>query len=155
MDFNNQRYSEVIEKCDRYILDFNGEPIVTKFEFLKALAIARVYGFKEYKKALSFIKLNYSSTSEGKEAERILDEVLPLVKNDKFVSKNLSNNYKIVYKFDSSSSSINKQTNELKKYIVKDKTTNYVVLYIASEKLIDLVVKIDDLRQECLTEKKV
>ncbi|MFL2699864.1 MAG: DNA recombination protein RmuC [Gammaproteobacteria bacterium] len=42
-----------------------------------------------------------------------------------------------------------------KKYIVKDKTTNYVVLYIASEKLIDLVVKIDDLRQECLTEKKV
>ena len=117
LDFNNQRYSEVIEKCDRYILDFNGEPIVTKFEFLKALAIARVYGFKEYKKALSFIKLNYSSTSEGKEAERILDEVLPLVKNDKFVSKNLSNNYKIVYKFDSSSSSINKQTNELKKYI--------------------------------------
>ena len=117
LDFNNQRYSEVIERCDRYILDFNGEPIVTKFEFLKALAIARVYGFKEYKKALSFIKLNYSSTSEGKEAERILDEVLPLVKNDKFVSKNLSNNYKIVYKFDSSSSSINKQTNELKKYI--------------------------------------
>ena len=37
-----------------YILDFQGEPIVTKFEFLKALAIARVYGFKEYEKALTF-----------------------------------------------------------------------------------------------------
>ena len=51
----------------------------TKLEFLKALAIARVYGFKEYEKALTFIKLNYSSTIEGKEAELILDEVLPTV----------------------------------------------------------------------------
>lgn len=40
------------------------------------------------------------------------------------------------------------------KYILQNKTTNYVILYIASEKLIDLVDKIPDLRQECLTEKK-
>ena len=70
-----EKYIDVIEKCDTYIIDFQGEPIVTKFEFLKALAIARVYGFKEYEKALTFIKLNYSSTIEGKEAERILDQV--------------------------------------------------------------------------------
>ena len=61
----------MIEKCDTYIIDFQGEPIVTKFEFLKALAIARVYGFKEYEKALTFIKLNYSSTIEGKEARSL------------------------------------------------------------------------------------
>lgn len=41
------------------------------------------------------------------------------------------------------------------KYILQNKTTNYAVLYIASEKLIDLVDKIPDLRQECLTEKKI
>jgi len=40
-----------------------------------------------------------------------------------------------------------------KKYILQNTTSNYVILYIASEKLIDLVDKIDDLRQECLTEK--
>ena len=40
------------------------------------------------------------------------------------------------------------------KYILQNKTTNYAILYIASEKLIDLVDKIPDLRQECLTEKK-
>ena len=41
------------------------------------------------------------------------------------------------------------------KYILQNTTSNYAILYIASEKLIDLVDKIDDLRQECLTEKKI
>ena len=119
-DFNNQKYIDVIEKCDTYIMDFQGEPIVTKFEFLKALAIARVYGFKEYEKALTFIKLNYSSTIEGKEAERILDDVLPTVKNDRFLKNDLSDNYKIVYQFDTLlNSDIDGQITSLKKYIDK------------------------------------
>ena len=42
-----------------------------------------------------------------------------------------------------------------RKYILQNATSNYAILYIASEKLIDLVDKIDDLRQECLTEKKI
>ena len=42
-----------------------------------------------------------------------------------------------------------------KKYILQNKTSNYAVLYMASEKLIDIVDKIDDLRQECLTEKRI
>ena len=42
-----------------------------------------------------------------------------------------------------------------KKYILQNITSNYAVLYMASEKLIDLVDKIDDLRQECLTEKRI
>ncbi|MFL2709703.1 MAG: DNA recombination protein RmuC [Gammaproteobacteria bacterium] len=41
-----------------------------------------------------------------------------------------------------------------KKYITKNITSNYAILYIASEKIIDLIDKIDDLRQECLTDKR-
>lgn len=41
------------------------------------------------------------------------------------------------------------------KYILQNRTTNYAILYVASEKLIDLVDKIPDLRQECLAEKKI
>tara|TARA_B100001029_G_C15021361_1_gene430765 strand:- start:215 stop:1111 length:897 start_codon:yes stop_codon:yes gene_type:complete len=41
------------------------------------------------------------------------------------------------------------------KYIRQNTTSNYAVLYIASEKLVDLVDEIDDLRQNCLSEKKV
>ena len=41
------------------------------------------------------------------------------------------------------------------KYIRQNTTSNYAVLYIASEKLIDLVDDIENLRQDCLAEKKV
>ena len=41
------------------------------------------------------------------------------------------------------------------KYILQNTTSNYAVLYVASEKIIDLIDKIDDLRQECLTDKKI
>ena len=41
------------------------------------------------------------------------------------------------------------------KYIRQNSTSNYAVLYIASEKLIDLVDDIENLRQDCLAEKKV
>ena len=40
LDFNEQKYIQVIDESNKYILDFNGEPIVPKLEFLKALAIA-------------------------------------------------------------------------------------------------------------------
>lgn len=41
------------------------------------------------------------------------------------------------------------------KYILQNSTSNYAVLFVASEKIIDLIDKTDDLRQQCLTEKKV
>ena len=41
------------------------------------------------------------------------------------------------------------------KYLRQNTTSNYAVLYIASEKLIDLVDGIENLRQDCLSEKKV
>ena len=41
------------------------------------------------------------------------------------------------------------------KYIFKDKTTNYAVLYMPSEKLVSLVDKIDGFREECLRVHKV
>ena len=116
--YNQQNYLKVIQECDENILNFNGEPIVTKFEFLKALAIARLYGLKEYEKALKFIKMNYSSTLEGKEAELILSEILPTIKNEEFLENKLSDNYKIIYTFDTKSEElINNQIKELKVYI--------------------------------------
>jgi len=41
------------------------------------------------------------------------------------------------------------------KYILQNTTSNYAVLYVASEKIVDLIDRIDDLRQECLTDKKI
>ena len=41
------------------------------------------------------------------------------------------------------------------KYLRQNSTSNYAVLYIASEKLVDLVDEIENLRQDCLSEKKI
>lgn len=41
------------------------------------------------------------------------------------------------------------------KYILQNTTSNYAILYIASEKIIDLIDKIENLRQECLSDKKI
>ena len=82
------------------------------------MAIARLYGLKEYEKALTFIKLNYSTTLEGKEAELILDEVLPAIKNDNFKNNKMSDNYKIIYQFPIGlNDEISSQINDLKQYI--------------------------------------
>ncbi len=66
---------------------------------LKAVSIAKEYGYSQYKEQLNFIKLNYSNTIEGKEAEYILEEVLPLLSSKAFSENEISNNFKIIYKF--------------------------------------------------------
>ena len=116
--YESEKYLDVISDCDQNIILFNGEPIVSKLEFLKSLAIARLYGFDQYKKSLEFIKLNYSSSKEGKEAERIIEDVLPSIDNDEFKENKLSDNYKILYTFEvNSKEDINQQINDLRKYI--------------------------------------
>ena len=58
-DFEAQKYESVIAETDDYITRFDGEDIVPKYEFLKAVSKARLYGFDSYKEALNFIALNY------------------------------------------------------------------------------------------------
>ena len=48
---------------------------------------------------------------------------------------------------------ISDATDISEKYILQNTTSNYAILYIASEKLIDLVDRIDDLRQGALRTK--
>ena len=72
---------------------------------------------------------NYQATSKKSEQEKIL--------------KGLKN-------------SILKDADEIaRKYIRQNTTSNYAVLYIASEKMNDLVDLVEDLRQECLSEKNI
>ena len=41
------------------------------------------------------------------------------------------------------------------KYILQNTTSNYAVLYVASEKIVDLIDKIEGLRQNCFTDNKI
>lgn len=68
--FENEEYQLVIEQSDKHIITFDGEDIVPKFEFLKAVSKARLYGYESYKEAVNFIALNYPNSPEGKKLKR-------------------------------------------------------------------------------------
>lgn len=98
-DFEAAKYAEVIQKSDEYMAIYNGNEIVPKLELLKATALGRQEGFEAYKKALNFVSLNYPSSDEGKQAQQIYSEVLPLLAVKDFVPEEKTNSWKLVYKF--------------------------------------------------------
>lgn len=100
-----QEYSEVITQSEAYITAFEGDPIIPKFELLKATATGRLYGFEAYSNALNFVALNYANTAEGLRAQEIIDNVLPKIasKDFIFVSNEEEKNFKIVYYFTNAS----------------------------------------------------
>ena len=98
-EYSNHNYIKTIELCNQNIKNLLGDPIISKIEMLKAVAIAKEYGYGKYKEQLSFIKLNYSNSIEGKESEYILNEVLPLLSSNDFLENKTSDSFKIIYKF--------------------------------------------------------
>lgn len=97
--FETSNYGEVIAKSDDYIVAYTGDPIVPKFEMLKATAIAREQGFEAYKVALNNIALDYPNKDEGKQAQNILDKVLPQIASTTFIADEESDNWKVIYEF--------------------------------------------------------
>lgn len=97
--FEGQEYVTVIAECDKYITLFDGEAIVPKFEFLKAVSKARIYGYETYKEAVNFIALNYPNSPEGKKAEEMMQKVMPALAKSDFVDDSLAKNFKVIYQF--------------------------------------------------------
>ncbi len=97
--FENQEYATVIETCNDYIVNFDGEPLVPKFELLKANATGRLFGFEEYKKAVQFIALNYANTNEGQAAQKIITNGFPALENKTFKDNANGTTYKALFTF--------------------------------------------------------
>jgi tetratricopeptide (TPR) repeat protein len=101
--FQEQNYTNVISQAEKYILAYEGESIVPKFEFLKASAKARLFGYESYKEAINFIALNYPNSPEGKRAEEMMQTVMPLLANKEFVDNNSTSNFKVLFEFKNAS----------------------------------------------------
>ena len=97
-EFENGKYAYVIQKADDYMKLYNGNDIVPKLELLKATAIGREQGFEAYKKSLNFISLNYPNSEEGKQAQEIYTNVLPIIGVKDFVPETETSNWKLIYK---------------------------------------------------------
>ena len=98
-----QDYKAVLSEIDKYITLFDGEDIVPKFEYLKAVSKARLYGYEAYKEAINFIALTYPNSPEGKKAENMIQAALPLLEKSEFSDDNSASSFKVVYQFDNAS----------------------------------------------------
>ncbi|MFK7812725.1 MAG: tetratricopeptide repeat protein [Maribacter sp.] len=100
--YRNQEFLSVITGAEENINTFTGDPIVPKFEMLKANAIGRLNGFEPFKEALNYVALTYPNNPEGKKAEQMIAEQLPKLEPNVFsseVGSTGSGNWKVVFPF--------------------------------------------------------
>nr|WP_292962293.1 MULTISPECIES: hypothetical protein [unclassified Allomuricauda] len=101
-EYQKQEFLKVITLSEEYINKFTGDPIVPKFEMLKANAIGRLQGFEAFKEALNYVALTYPNNPEGKKAEQMVEEQLPKLENKEFspeTGSTGSGNWKVVFPF--------------------------------------------------------
>ena len=102
--FEEQDFLTVITGAERNIQEFTGDPMVPKFEMLKANAIGRLQGFEPFKEALNYVALNYPNQAEGKKAQQMIAEQLPKLAPREFLQAEAVTgpaNWKVVFPFKS------------------------------------------------------
>ena len=100
--YQEQHFLQVITGAEENINRFTGDPIVPKFEMLKANAIGRLQGFELFKEALNYVALTYPNNPEGKKAEQMIAEHLPKLEQKEFSPETDSkgtSNWKVVFPF--------------------------------------------------------
>jgi tetratricopeptide (TPR) repeat protein len=90
-------YRTIYEKLEQETIQFSGEEIISKMEFLKASVAAKLLGVSSYKKGLNFVLLNYPNSPEGKEADALLKKDIPALEALKFDGK-AAKSWKLLYK---------------------------------------------------------
>ena len=126
--YKNQDYLRVITQAEENISKYTGDPIVPKFEMLKANAIGRIQGFEAFKEALNYVALNYPNNPEGKKAQEMVAEQLPKLEIKEFsveTGATGKGNWKVVFPFKiSNNEQALKLIETLKKSIEDLKYTN-------------------------------
>lgn len=121
--YKDQHYLQVITGTEENINRYTGDPIVPKFEMLKANAIGRLQGFEPFKEALNYVALTYPNNPEGKKAEQMVAEQLPKLEPREFSpeadSKGTSN-WKVVFPFKRSANEKALKLMELLEKSIKD-----------------------------------
>jgi tetratricopeptide (TPR) repeat protein len=97
--FEAEEYAEVIDETTALATQFTGDEIVPKLELLKAMAIGRLHGLADYKKALNQLALTYPQTEEGKKAQDIYNRAIPQLESLTFAEENKQSRFKLLYAF--------------------------------------------------------
>ena len=142
--FENEEYAEVITESNIQIKRLEGDDFLPKFEILKASAKGRLYGFEEYKKGIDYIALTYPNTDEGKKAQELLNNAIPVLAKKEFIEDDKATHFNVVYQFEKGSEedihafvkTLNEEIEKKIKYLdlttsidVYDENTTFVVVH--------------------------
>ncbi|REE08449.1 protein involved in gliding motility SprE [Winogradskyella pacifica] len=101
--FENEEYVEVIAEAETQIKRLEGDDFVPKFEILKASAKGRLYGFEAYKEGINYIALTYANSEEGKKAQEILKDAIPVLAKKEFVLDDDVDKFNVIFQFENNS----------------------------------------------------
>jgi hypothetical protein len=149
--YQEEQYVEVLGKLDELILQYAGEEIVPKFELLRANILGKLKGLDAYKNAMQFVADNYPTSEEGKDAQEILTNQIPLLEKMNF-SFAEAKNWKILYKVGKIDDKSTKDLEEkIKKFIVSENVNKLSYTFdVYTEK--DNFLAIHGLKQEAYAE---
>ena len=134
----------VIAEAETQIKRLQGDDFVPKFEILKTSARGRLYGFEAYKEGINYIALTYANSEEGKKAQEILQNAIPVLAKKDFVQDDKPKYFNVVYQFQNGSGedigdfikTLNEEIEKKIKYFdlttshdVYDENTTFVVVH--------------------------
>ena len=128
--YRNQEFLATITGAEENITRFTGDPIVPKFEMLKANAIGRLNGYEQFEEALNYVALTYPNNPEGKKAEQMIAEQLPKLASKEFSVETESTgtaNWKVVFPFKRSNTEETAKLIEILTKSIKDLNYKNVV----------------------------
>ena len=118
-------YRSVYEKLEKETVQFSGEEIISKMEFLKASVAAKLLGVGAYKKGLNFVALNYPNSPEGKEADALLKKDIPFLEGLKFDGE-APKSWKLLYQVNYKDAKTIKMLQDKIKIFVGDHTIDHL-----------------------------
>nr|WP_246288451.1 hypothetical protein [Winogradskyella costae] len=101
--FENEEYVDVITEAETQIKRLEGDDFVPKFEILKASAKGRLYGFEAYKEGINYIALTYANTEEGRKAQEILKDAIPVLAKKEFIADDDVDKFNVIFQFENNS----------------------------------------------------
>ena len=97
--FENEEFELVADQLGKYIIQFDGDEMLPKYELLKAVVNGKIEGFEAYKKGINYVALNYPNAEEGKSAQTLLQKSISGMSNSKLVDNSKGTKFKLVYVF--------------------------------------------------------
>lgn len=139
--YEEEQYNTVLENLEKLIMQYSGEEILSKFELLKANTIGKLQGVAAFKKSLQYVATNYPNTEEGKNAQEIVNDQIPVLEQIAFTNSE-TYNWKILYKVGSREDEATKALEEkIKKWIKAEDNYNRKYsfdVYTATENFITI-----------------